>query len=935
MGGSTLIGRTRELDALEEALTTALAGELQIVLVEGEAGVGKSSLLRAFRDDHEDVNTLAWAGDETETQLSFAMLDQLVGVDRSWVDPFTAGAALLTQLGELAIAGPVLLALDDAHLADPQSLVAVNFALRRLRHDPVVALLSARPRHVGELPPSILRMATASERRLVLGGLTVRGVQQLAGTVGAATISRRAAERLHSVTNGNPLHLKALLAEVPTEELEQLDRPIPAPRSFAQLVLSDLESASTAARTVARAAAVLGDRCEIADLRAVAGLDDDAGLRTLDELARLRVLSMRPGSSTVVFEHPLVRAAVYGDVGPAARADLHRAAADVLEGWPSLRHRIAAAFRTDPGLAADLESWSEHQREHGNPPAAAEAMLAAYRLTPAGRDADRRLLAAVRLFTIAGDARAAQAHAAGIAALPVSGLRLAVQARVAWLTGRFDDAVVLGRQAWGRSDLDPAERDLIASTIAKVEIMRDHADEAVTWATRALADGRLDPTLASHTRTHLVLGLATGGRYDEALAGLADLPEEPEDVETGRHPELSVRGALAAWEGLTTTAQRDLAVAAAWTHGDMQPFRLEAAATLGVSLFRSGHWDRSQATLLQTLALAQDMEQTWMLGCVSSQCAAVPAARGDWTQAQEYVANALRYAEHSGDLATAAYADDAAALLAMARAEPEAVVRATERIRHAPDTSPQRDPGIFSWPVHLVAALIELGQLDEAEAELARVLRRARPDGQRTAAARLRVAGQLAAARHHVGRARECFTRALAVADDRVDALERALAHEAYGRFLRRRGERRSAIHELRQARAHYQALAALPFADRCDRELAACGVDDPEAVTATDPLTPQERAVARLICSGRTNRQAAQELVLSVKTIGYHLANVYAKLGVHSRAQLFAAMRDQQSLAQTAQWSPQPSNLRQGGRVQKPDAVKDERAGDRRAKRR
>jgi ATP/maltotriose-dependent transcriptional regulator MalT len=251
------------------------------------------------------------------------------------------------------------------------------------------------------------------------------------------------------------------------------------------------------------------------------------------------------------------------------------------------------------------------------------------------------------------------------------------------------------------------------------------------------------------------------------------------------------------------------------------------------------------------------------------------------------------YAERSGDPATAAYADEAAVLLAVCRENAAAVVAAAHRVRATPERGPRREMGLFWWPIHLVSALVKLGSVDEAEAELTVATRHARPGETRTAAGIARVRGQLAAARQDLDQARACFTQATAAADDHVDALEQAQALEAYGRFLRRRGERRAAIGQLQDARARYQALRAAPFVRRCDTELAACGVQDPAASTALDPLTPQERAVATLICDGMTNRQAAEALVLSVKTIGYHLANVYTKLGVHSRSQLIGAMRE------------------------------------------
>src|SRR4029077_16864405 len=125
---------------------------------------------------------------------------------------------------------------------------------------------------------------------------------------------------------------------------------------------------------------------------------------------------------------------------------------------------------------------------------------------------------------------------------------------------------------------------------------------------------------------------------------------------------------------------------------------------------------------------------------------------------------------------------------------------------------------------------------------------------------------------------------------------ERAAAHLAYATFLRRRGERRAAIAHAREARARYAALCARPFLQRADQLLNEGGVPADSTETAVEdaaiedwasPLTPQERAVATLIATGRTNQQAANELVVSAKTVSFHLQNVYAKLDVHSRAQL------------------------------------------------
>ena len=430
-------------------------------------------------------------------------------------------------------------------------------------------------------------------------------------------------------------------------------------------------------------------------------------------------------------------------------------------------------------------------------------------------------------------------------------------------------------------------------TLGQIEALADHGDQAATWARLALQDDRLDPGAASHTRSQLALSLALTGRMDQALAAVEDLPVAPEEVPPHRHPELYTRGYLRMWSGPPAAALADLQVAGRLTHGDMQPFRLAAAAALSTSLFRAGDWDQCQASCEQTLALAQDMDQVWCLCFLHALAAAVPAARGEWESAEAHVASALDLARNGGHGAPQAYAGEAAALLAVCRGDAEAVVVSTQSLERTPAGAATRDLGMFSWPLYRQEALIRLGRLDEAEAELTAAIRRARPGELRTAAALDRMAGQLAIARRDLARARECLSRAVDRADGRVDALERAVALDSLGRFLRRRGERRAARTLLHGARERYLALGAEPFLHPCETELAACGVRGPDDTIAPDPLTPQERVVATLVCSGRTNKEAAAELVVSVKTVSYHLANVHAKLGVHSRSQLIAAMRD------------------------------------------
>ena len=185
-----------------------------------------------------------------------------------------------------------------------------------------------------------------------------------------------------------------------------------------------------------------------------------------------------------------------------------------------------------------------------------------------------------------------------------------------------------------------------------------------------------------------------------------------------------------------------------------------------------------------------------------------------------------------------------------------------------------------------------LGRLDEAEEVLRPVETLAATRGRRSCLARTaRLRGELEAARGERKAADAAFEAALGHAAGLAVPFEQARADDAYGRFLRRCGERRQAAAHLEAARKVYVRLGCDPSVERCDRELLACGLRRQRAQGRRLDLTPQELAVARLVVAGRTNREAAIELVLSVKTVEYHLGNVFAKLGLTSRSQLVTAL--------------------------------------------
>jgi DNA-binding CsgD family transcriptional regulator len=288
--------------------------------------------------------------------------------------------------------------------------------------------------------------------------------------------------------------------------------------------------------------------------------------------------------------------------------------------------------------------------------------------------------------------------------------------------------------------------------------------------------------------------------------------------------------------------------------------------------------------------LAEDGEQRWVQGYLHAAAVSVCAGRGWWSRAEAHLEASRQLAKQLGDPVTWAVCESMAVHVASCRGEPDEVVDRSQLLLGL--GGPTEEPGWLRWPVQHLSALVQLGRLDDAEAELSRLTSVAEQRVSRSRLAGLaRVRGELATARRDHATARDAFEQGLRLGAA-ADVLEQAELRAAYGRFLRRRGEVRAARAQLEDAASRFRGLGATPFLERCSEELAACGSSlERPAPADVDGLTPQERLVVRLVCEGLTNQEVARQLVLSVKTVGYHLGNAYAKLGVHSRAQLVARL--------------------------------------------
>lgn len=884
------VGRERELEALEEGLEHARACRPWLVLVEGPAGIGKTSLVEHFLADTREVTVLRASGDLSESELPFGVVDQLVrragGPPPREPDHLAAGARILELLGGLQDEHPVVLFLDDAHWADVPSLRALLFVVRRLVADRVLVVATTRE-HAPGLPEGLVKAAAGTQGRwLRLQPLTTEELRALAEAQGVR-LSARAIQRLEAHAGGNPLYTRALLDELPPEAWHRHDN-LPAPRSFAAIIRRRVEACSEDAARLLEAVAVLGPRSPLAVAASLGGVEEpfDA-LEEASDAGLLRWVDAPPIPSPA-FAHPLVAAAVYDQIGPGRRAHLHALAAQLVEDdGASLRHLAAAAAGPDTALAQRLEHQAESKAAGQCMESAAMAMVSASRLSPARPEREERLLRAVDWMLAAGDAAQARAHAGEVAGFAEGARRYSIVGQLASLGGRVEEANELFALAWESCDTeaDPLLAAVIAHRIAYHCLRRLRDEDVVVWDRRALALAP-DSVLAVGWAAVLALSLWRLGRAEEAYRLLEE--SRTSDRDDDLHL-LGMRGWLRFAEDDLENARADLEAAAA------SELRLGALLVTSVHLtvlarvhYAMGDWGAAVVSAEQALALVSETEHphgafVWWSVIV------VPAARGDWATADSYATRAAAEPRDPVDRRVAI--GMALAHVASARGDHDAVLEALEPVAKLSPNPAVDEPGFWSWQDLYAEALVATSRAEEADQFLGPHEQLADRRGRPSTIARLaRVRGRIEAALGRREQAAAAFERALEHIEPLAMPYERALIELAHGQFLRRHGRRRAASEQLTRAREVFAALEARPALERCERELVACGLKPSRRGADEQPdLTPQEQAVAQLVATGRTNREVAAELLLSVKTIEVHLTRIYAKLGVSSRAQLAA----------------------------------------------
>lgn len=923
-GRAPFVGRTAELAALHAELDTVRSGVPRLVLVEGAAGIGKTGVIQQLLDAATDVTLLHATGEPWEAYVAYGVIDQIMrmaGMSASRLlsaqakvfpvdEPAGVGARLLEMLGDLEQKAPVAVVVDDAQWADMDSLRALLFVVRRLVGKRVLVLLGHRKDGPSRLPDGLRRLAGGRTGvTLELEPMPTADIHHLAHDLGLCDFSVHAAQRLRAHTGGNALFVKAMLTELPEERWRTWNVSLPAPREFAAEVQRKLADCSPATRGLVEAMAVLGS---IAPVHSVAALTDVPDLAAaLEEAAAFELLRLGDvGMRGVEFAHPLVQAAVYEQLGPVRRVQLHRAATALAEDEMTvLRHRVLAAAPPDRALAIELEDFARREAAAGASANAAWALAEASGLSAEREEREQRLVHAVDASIKAGDLVQAEAFARDVASNGSGPWRDATLGYLAMLRGRCSEAEELLRNAW-RTIGDDGGRSsacVVAQWLALHSLGRLRGNDVVEWARRAAALAA-DEEMGVEAEALLGLGLGWQGRVPEGIALYEALLGHASPV--AARPELNRARMAHGWLRLigddvpgarvllADTAHRALR----WGSARIAVWSL---VWLAHADFATGAWteakanaDRAVAMLDSTLdstldSMLDEIGQDWLRPLARYAAAIVPAARGEWAVAEEHV-GACEAANSGYELAVVASAL-ARARLAAARSDHEAVLRALAPVAAIEPRADVDEPGCWPWPDLYADALISVGRKAEVDAFLTPHEELAATRNRSSMIARLaRVRGRFEAASGRMDSAKNAFERALAEIEQVPMPFQRALIELSFGQALRRGGRRRGAAVHLRAARDRFAELGAAPYLDRCERELRGCGLVRGRRGDA-DPvrLTAQERAVAQLVAAGMSNKQVAAELFVSVKTVQFHVTNIYAKLGIGSRGELAARFRE------------------------------------------
>ena len=935
-----MLDREQELAECIDALRRAVEGRGSILVVQGPAGIGKSELLGALRQSSRGLGFRAMSarGLEMQSSIAFGGMRQLLepafrgpapaadpkvlaGAARpaaallsgsagagnatatSGGDEFAMLHALYWVVAGLAENSPLLLTLDDAHCLDLPTQRFVQFLAGRIDELRVVVALGTRPAADDERDVVLGQVQADPNSRVVrLGPLSRSAVAEMVASAFLTPPDPAFVDACVEVSGGNPFYLSELLREIerrdwsPTAEAASKVRGI-GPESIS-VGVRFRGSSSADAFAFARALAVLGGEAPFDLAARLSGLSEAAAIRAADGLVRQGLLTETGGASVA---HPIVRTAIYADIGPRERSAAHARAAEILADAGAPPEAVAAHLlltepRADETVVATLRAAADEASARGGPDVAATYLRRALAEPPIPSIRARVLLELARAEAASADPGAAAHFAEAFSTATDDDTRTSAAGAAAYalfLAGRTADATqmlsALAADLAARNDdrsleveaeiasianfepavaalhRPPAERvheDLPEATrgermilchLAYRRMLRSHdAGRAAAIVDRALGSGTLlaERGCESPEIAIAAMALVFAERVDaaEGLIDAAIAQARERGSRQGYAQVLFLRSLYENRVGLPAAAEADAQASLEITAASGQSVGLMVAtAELVVARLELGALDAAGRALADIGLLDGDIPP-------HGPSSALLSARGRW-----------RFAR--GDL-DGALAD----LLECGRRN--AAIGA-------------RQPAVLSWRPEAALVYRASGDFDRAWELAEEELQAARDWGAPgTIGAAQRLAAQLAEGDEAI----DLLRAAVAALEESPLLLERARALVDLGAALRRANHRSDARDPLLRGLDLADRCGAAPIRARASTELAAIGVRPRRArLSGLESLTPSERRVAEMAAEGLGNREIAQALFVTRKTVEKHLGNVYAKLDLRSRNELGA----------------------------------------------
>ncbi|QEM48428.1 helix-turn-helix domain-containing protein [Mycolicibacterium grossiae] len=904
---AALSGRDPECQRLRQLHTALRSGRSEVLVLSGEAGIGKTALLQNLRDSAADCTVLSVAGVESDMDLAFAGLQQLCapvlgfrgglslpqrealehafGISSAGGAPsrFLVGLAVLGLLAAAAEGRPVLCLVDDAQWLDSVSAQTLFFVARRLEAEAVGLVFALRTPNDG----------TAGLPTLAVGGLNDGDARNLLELAFPGRLDPAIVDRIVAESHGNPLALLESSKEVRVSDSAAAQRgPVSASVEGRYLELVSQLPAETQMCLVTAAAEPLGDPALL--FRALAHMDlKPVATMPAQDVGLLRI------DTRVQFHHPLARSAAYRSATPEQRRHAHGALAAVTdpEADPDRRawHRALACEALDEPVALELESSAGRARQRGGTAAAAAFLTRAAELTP---DPSMR---STRALT------AAEAH---------------------YETASFDQSrhLLATAELGPLTDLQRARlaqlRTRLAFTSARASGQAAALAEAVSeFAAVAAQLSVLDAALATETYLEALSAAMYAGRSAPGLtvqiaetvrAALVVLPPQtPLEVITHALADRLALGAAAAMPAMRRARDALLECVRSESGWFWRAFPLVHECVIHET------WEEGwSAVSAHAVRLATDAGALALLPSAMLSRAGAHVANGELTQATALVAeasdlaNAINYAPlryHGLNVAAWKGDDHEVAALATAAIESSQLRGEGRAIGLAHYATALVDNGRGRYPdalaaarrglqyedlgfhgyllIEAIEAAVRTNDVYFAEQALEQLRERTLAAGTARALGSLtRSEALLSSGR----RAETLYLESIGHFEATSQAVQLARVRLLYGEWLRRNGPATAAREPLRVAHRDLVAMGSMAFAERARRELQATGQKTRKSPTAAgDDLSPQERQIAELAGKGLTNQEVASQLFLSAHTVDWHLRKVYTKLGVRTRREL------------------------------------------------